>query len=122
MAIAIYMWLCLGAALVIFIYGITRNNKMNKNNKEFINSIKIGDVFETTFNERVNEYTNPFDTIEEYKCIISDVKISKSGYKWVEYYNPKFGEDAIRFTDRADKFIKFRKRIKEGLETQKEKV
>lgn len=78
------------ASLVIyFIYGVSKDViEYIREQKEYINSIQVGDVFE--INNISTLIDNPFeqDKIFEYtfaQCIITDIKEDNNGIKWVKY-------------------------------------
>jgi hypothetical protein len=53
---------------------------------KYINSIRVGDVFE--INNASTLVENPFERKFEYtftRCVITDIKESNSGVKWVKY-------------------------------------
>ena len=53
---------------------------------KYINSIKVGDIFE--INNASTLVENPFEKKFEYvftKCIITDIKEDEFGIKWVKY-------------------------------------
>lgn len=70
---------------IYFYFGITKDVR---DYKKYINSIRVGDVFEMNCVSTLME--NPFERKFEFeyaftKCIITDIKESNSGIKWVKY-------------------------------------
>lgn len=69
--------------MIYFVYGI---NKDIRDHNRYINSIKVGDVFE--INNVSTLVENPFDKKFEYaftRLIITDIKKDNIGMKWVKY-------------------------------------
>lgn len=69
--------------VIYFVYGI---NKDIREHNKYINSIKVGDVFELNFVSTLVE--NPFEKKFEYtftRVIITDIKKDNIGMKWVKY-------------------------------------
>lgn len=75
-SLAIYFWIA-----------ITKDIRAHEEHDKYINSIKVGDVFEINhFSTLGNE--NPFDKRIEYtftRCVITDIKEDNYGFKWVKY-------------------------------------
>mgnify|MGYP003289301304 CR=1 FL=1 len=72
LSLAIYFW-----------FGIT---KYVREHDKYINSIRVGDVFEINHVSTLIE--NPFDKRIEYtftRCVITDIKENNYGVKWVKY-------------------------------------
>lgn len=68
---------------IYFYFDITKD--VREHNK-YINSIRVGDVFE--LNNVSTLVENPFEKKFEYtftKCIITDIKEGNGGVKWVKY-------------------------------------
>ena len=68
---------------VYFYFGITKDVREHD---KYINSIRVGDVFE--INNVSTLVENPFEKKFEYtftKCIITDIKEGFGGVKWVKY-------------------------------------
>lgn len=68
---------------VYFYFGITKDVREHD---KYINSIRVGDVFE--INNVSTLVENPFEKKFEYtftKCIITDIKEDNGGVKWVKY-------------------------------------
>jgi hypothetical protein len=80
---------CLAAMISIillaiyFYFGITKDVR---DYGKYINSIRVGDVFE--INNASTLVENPFERKFEYtftRCVITDIKEGNSGVKWVKY-------------------------------------
>ena len=92
-----------------------REVKRAKEYDNFIQSIKVGDVFYYR-DEPETKYTNPFDKKEDPSgiVVISDIKENGAGYKWVQYYykhDNKSGFHSVDFYDEIHSFVRYRKRI-----------
>lgn len=71
-SLAIYFW-----------FGITKDVR---DYDKYINSIRVGDVFE--INNVSTLIENPFEKRIEYtftRCVITDIKEGNGGVKWVKY-------------------------------------
>jgi hypothetical protein len=89
---------CLVAMIVLillaiyFYFGVTKDAR---NYGKYINSIRVGDVFK--INNASTLVENPFEREFEYtftKCIITDIKESDNGDKWVKYKCMKSGAES----------------------------
>ena len=74
--------------------------RKNKKYEEYIDSIKVGDVFESNLIEYIDE--NPFDdnviNRSDYQYVITDIRKNSKGETWVKYKNlgdNKEGSDEI---------------------------
>lgn len=68
---------------IYFYFGVTKDGREYG---KYINSIRVGDVFK--INNASTLVENPFEKEFEYtftKCIITDIKESDNGDKWVKY-------------------------------------
>lgn len=68
---------------IYFYFGITKDVREHD---KYINSIRVGDVFEINHFSTLIE--NPFEKRIEYtftKCVITDIKEGNGGVKWVKY-------------------------------------
>lgn len=68
---------------IYFWFGITKDVREHD---KYINSIRVGDVFE--INNFSTLIENPFEKKIEYtftKCVITDIKEGNGGVKWVKY-------------------------------------
>ena len=79
----------ISALVIYFIYSVSKDViEYIREQKKYINSIQVGDVFE--MNDISTPIENPFeqDKIFEYtfaQCIITDIKEDNNGIKWVKY-------------------------------------
>ena len=74
------------AIISLCIYYYIGINKDVRDFYKYINSIKVGDIFE--INNASTLVENPFEKNFEYvftKCIITDIKEDEFGMKWVKY-------------------------------------
>ena len=85
--------------------------------KQFIDSIKPGDVFDWD-NRDVHAYRDPFDdpndSLSTLRTTIIDVKTNEAGVKWVKYYYTCSGPNCMWFTDKLDDYLKYRYKIQEA--------
>ena len=114
-AILIFLLIAIVACIVVFFIESYREVKRAKEYDNFIQSIKVGDVFDHR-DEPDTKYTNPFDKKEDPSriVVISDIKENGAGYKWVKYYYKKYfkpGREPSYFTDEIHSFVRYRKRI-----------
>jgi hypothetical protein len=114
-AILIFLLIALVACIVAFFIESYREVKRAKEYDNFIQSIKVGDVFDYR-DEPDTKYTNPFDKKEDPSriVVISDIKENGAGYKWVQYYykhDNESGFHSVDFYDEIHSFVRYRKRI-----------
>ena len=72
---------------IYFLIVITIDILEIREHEKYINSIKVGDVFEINHFSKL-ESPNPFNKRIEYtftKCVITDIKEDIYGFKWVKY-------------------------------------
>lgn len=110
----IFLFIALAACIVVSVIESYREVKRAKEYDNFIQSIKVGDVFDYR-DEPDTKYTNPFDKKEDPSkiVVISDIKENGAGYKWVQYYykhDNKSGH-SVDFYDEIHSFVRYRKRI-----------
>ena len=96
------------------IYSAVQDIKSYVAHKNFINSVKIWDVFEFSPIDE-DDNVNPFDEKingERSYCTIIDIKESNYGIKYVQYVYGKNAEWAnTKFSDTLESFLRHRKRI-----------
>jgi hypothetical protein len=114
-ALLIFLYIALVACIVVFILESRKEFKKTKEYKAYIESIKVGDVFDCIY-EPETKYTNPFDKKEDPSriVVISDIKENGAGYKWVQYYykhDNESGFHSVDFYDEIHSFVRYRKRI-----------
>lgn len=79
--------------------------------RQYLNSIKIGDIFELNLVDKLRE--NPFydeNRSLNYRCVITDIKENLKGKKWVKFKN--YNGD-IELTQEIQEFTAKRKRLKQ---------
>ena len=114
-ALLIFFLIALVACIVAFFIESYREVKRAKEYDNFIQSIKVGDVF-VYKDEPDTKYTNPFDKKEDPSkiVVISGIKENGAGYKWVQYYykhDNESGFHSVDFYDEIHSFVRYRKRI-----------
>lgn len=107
--IAIGFWL--------IICDIIDDRRTDRRYQEYIDSIKVGDIFVPKFVDDLNE--DPFNEIDRsvfYGKTIIDIKKNKKGETWVKYIYLKQNEDDIssEYTEEIHRFAKDQKRIKQS--------
>lgn len=111
----IFLFIALAACIVVSVIESYREVKRAKEYDNFIQSIKVGDVFDYR-DEPDTKYTNPFDKKEDPSkiVVISDIKENGAGYKWVQYHYKHYSESEfppVDFYDEIHSFVRYRKRI-----------
>ena len=104
MVVEIFLLLSVIAIISLCINYYIGINKDVRDFNNYINSIKVGDIFEINNTSTLIE--NPFeqDKAFEYtfdKCVVTDIKTDQFGTKWVKYKCLKSNEE------RSDKLILF---------------
>ena len=82
----IIILLSIATAICLAIYFVYSIGKVFREHNRYINSIKVGDVFE--MNDVSTLVENPFGNKFEYaftRLIITDIKKDNIGMKWVKY-------------------------------------
>ena len=103
------------ACIVVFILESRKEFKNTKEHKAYIESIKVGDEFGWQ-EEPDTIKTDPFAERDnsERICVITDIKETGAGYKWVKYYYKEYltpGYEPTYFTEEINAFVRYRKRI-----------
>ena len=103
--IAIILWLLIGD----IVYDIKKARRY----KEYIDSIKVGDIFEPKFVEDLDDdpFKEEYD-YTEYSKVIIDIKKNNKGETWVKYMRKK--NDGFEFTEEIHRFVKYHKRVKQS--------
>ena len=109
-----YLICILPIAIVIWliICDIIDDRRTDRRYQEYINSIRVGDIFEPKFVEDLNE--DPFDEIidyTEYSKTIIDIKKNNKGETWVKY---KRLNNDFEFTQEIHRFVRDHNRIKQS--------
>lgn len=103
--IALILWLLIG--------DIVNDRKNARRYQEYIDSIRVGDIFEPKFVEDLDD--DPFEEeydYTEYSKIIIDIKKNNKGETWVKYKRLKDG--GLEFTEEINKFVMNQKRVKQS--------
>ena len=93
---------------------IINDRKKSREYKEYIDSIKVGDIFVSNY---VDISDDPFEKNSnylEYGKIIVDIKKNYKGETWVKYRWLKSGNDGKQFTEEIHNFVRSRKRVKKS--------
>lgn len=111
----VFMAFAVVACIIVFIIESYKEFKRVKEYNAYIESIKVGDVFDC-IDEPDTKYTNPFDKKEDPSriVVISDIKENGAGYKWVQYHYKHYTESEfppVDFYDEIHSFVRYRKRI-----------
>lgn len=104
--IAIVLWL--------LIADIVNDIRRTRRYRKYIDSIRVGDVFEPNFIEDLDD--DPFEEKSdhsEYSKVIIGIKKNNKGETWVKYkyLNPKY---EVKGTSEIHKFVKNHKRVKQS--------
>lgn len=102
--IAIVLWL--------MIHDIVNDRREARRYQEYIDSIRVGDIFEPNFVEDLN--LDPFDEVidyADYSKIIIGIKKNKKGETWVKY---KRLNDDYEYTQEIHMFVEYHKRVKQS--------
>ena len=103
--IALILWLMIG--------DIVNDRQEARRYQEYIDSIKVGDIFVPNFIEDLDN--DPFDEKDyssEYSKIIIDIKKNKKGETWVKSKYLKYEDSET--TEEIHRFVKTRRRIKQS--------
>ena len=102
------------ALLAWMIIGDIVNDKKNaRKYKEYIDGIRVGDIFEPNFIEDL--YDDPFVEdldFSEYSKVIIDIKKNNKGETWVKYKRLK--GCSVEFTEEIHRFVQNQKRVKQS--------
>ena len=111
--IAIVLWL-----LWLLISDIVNDIQRTRRYRKYIDSIRVGDIFEPNFVEDLDD--DPFEEksdYSEYSKVIIGIKKNNKGETWVKYkyLNPKYEvEYEVKGTSEIHKFVKNHKRLKQS--------
>ena len=90
------------------------NDRQNERRyQEYIDSIRVWDIFEPNFIEDLND--DPFKEdmdFTEYSKVIIDIKKNNKGETWVKYKRLKDG--GVEFTEEIRRFVRNQKRVKQS--------
>ena len=102
--IAIGLW--------FLIFDIVNDRRDARRYQEYIDSIKVGDIFEPNFIEEL--YDDPFEEefdYSEYSKVIIDIKKNNKGETWVKY--KRLNSD-FEFTQEIHRFVRDHNRVKQS--------
>lgn len=103
--IAPILWLLIG--------DIVNDRRNARRYQEYIDSIRVGDIFEPKFVEDLDD--DPFEEeydYTEYSKVIIDIKKNNKGETWVKYKRLKDG--GVEFTEEINKFVMNQNRVKQS--------
>lgn len=103
--ISLILWLIIG--------DIVNDRRNARRYQEYIDSIRVGDIFEPNFVEDLDD--DPFEEeydYTEYSKVIIDIKKNNKGETWVKYKRLKDG--GVEFTEEINKFVMNQKRVKQS--------
>lgn len=103
--ISLILWLIIG--------DIVNDRRKSRLYQEYINSIKVGDIFEPKFVEDLDD--DPFEEkydYTEYSKVIIDIKKNNKGETWVKYKRLKDG--GVENTEEIHRFVQNQKRVKQS--------
>lgn len=103
--IAVFVWL--------LISDIVNDRRKARRYQEYIDSIRVGDIFEPNFVEDLDDdpFVEEYD-YTEYSKVIIDIKKNNKGETWVKYKRLKNG--GLEFTEEIHRFVKDHKRVKQS--------
>jgi hypothetical protein len=97
----------------LLIADIVNDIKRTRRYRKYIDSIRVGDIFEPNFIEDLND--DPFkekSDYSQYSKIIIDIKKNKKGETWVKSKYLKYEDSET--TEEIHRFVKNRTRIKQS--------
>lgn len=103
--IALILWL--------LISDIVNDRQRTRRYQEYIDSIRVGDIFEPNFVNCLYDdpFVEEFD-YSEYSKVIIDIKKNNKGETWVKYRRLKNG--GVEFTEEIHRFVENQKRVKQS--------
>ena len=98
--------------LCLVIIDIVYDRQKARRYKEYIDSIRVGDIFEPNFVDGL--YDDPFEEYDYsvYGKVIIDIKKNNKGETWVKYKRPKDG--GLEYTEEIHRFVQNQKRVKQS--------
>jgi uncharacterized SAM-dependent methyltransferase len=97
----------------MIISDIVYDKKKARRYQEYIDSIRVGDIFEPNFVEDLND--DPFEEeydYTEYSKVIIDIKKNSKGETWIKYKRLKDG--GLEFTEEINRFVRNQTRVKQS--------
>lgn len=103
--LALILWLLIG--------DIVNDRLKASRYQEYIDSIRVGDIFEPKFIEYLEDdpFEEEFD-YSEYSKIITDIKKNNKGETWVKYMRKQDG--GVEFTEEIHRFANDHNRVKQS--------
>ena len=111
----LYLLCILPLALIawLIIDDMVNDRRKARRYQEYIDSIRVGDIFEPNFVEDLDD--DPFEEeydYTEYSKVIIDIKKNNKGETWVKYKRLKDG--GAEFTEEINRFVMNQKRVKQS--------
>lgn len=103
--ISLILWLIIG--------DIVNDRQNARRYQEYIDSIRVGDIFEPNFVEDLDD--DPFEEeydYTEYSKVIIDIKKNSKGETWIKYKRLKDG--GLEFTEEINRFVRNQTRVKQS--------
>ncbi len=100
--------------LLLIIGDIVNDRKKSRRYQEYINSIRVGDIFEPNFVTDSDD--DPFKeefNYSKYSKVIIDIKKNKKGETWVKY-KYLILDSGVEYTEEIHRFVEDRKRVKQS--------
>lgn len=103
--ISLILWLMIG--------DIVNDRRNARRYQEYIDSIRVGDIFEPNFVEDLDDdpFEEEYDSTE-YSKVIIDIKKNNKGETWVKYKRLKDG--GLEFTEEIHRFVQNQTRVKQS--------
>lgn len=108
------MALLLSVTLWFVIGDIVNDRKKSRRYQEYINSIRVGDIFEPNF--VMDSDDDPFNeefNYSKYSKVIIDIKKNKKGETWVKYKYLML-DSGVESTEEIHRFVEDNKRVKQS--------
>ena len=99
----------------LLISDIVNDRQRTRRYRKYIDSIRVGDIFEPNFIEDLNDdpFKEKFD-YSEYSKVIIDIKKNNKGETWVKYKILKYEDVDFKGTSEIHRFVKDNKRVKQS--------
>ena len=107
----------LSVIFLVDIFGIINNRKNDREYKEYIDSIKVGDIFQPNFENAVDDPFEEAPDYSEYSKVIVDIKENNKGETWIKYKWLKV-DNGIEYTEELHKFLETQTRIADAVQNK----